>query len=438
MMNPDMTQETTTTQRNPEVPSFSVIVAAYNTGERILPTIRSVLAQTHRPFEILVIGDGCSDATGEILKTTFGDAVQWQNLDRNYASQSYPNNAGIERSRGSHIAYLGHDDVWSPRHLEKLASIIQDADPDFAVSGTVYHTPPGSMYYQFSGIFDDASTAKREFFPPSSLAHRRDVVDRIGPWRDPRDINAPVDCEFLLRAAANGCSFVSTKVVTVHKFAAGHRYLSYRFPSTHEQPLMLERLLRPGGEAEVLQEIEADFAAGAEAPPILYPDFSRYALGQLYREARLTKGLDRAPLIDVEQTLRIAPISSPAALDWYPPEVHPVYGKFRWSGPNPNPIYWLPVRIDGAFYLRIHVIAFADAGLIRTLSIELDDVATPPTVEPVDDGTYVLTARPPPRGPVTDGLKLCFRMPYSTRPRDDPFQRRIGIALGTIRVVKQP
>ncbi len=87
-------------------------------------------------------------------------------------------------------------------------------------------------------------------------------------------------------------------------------------------------------------------------------------------------------------------MSSHAALDWYPVEVHPVYGKYRWSGPNPNPIYWLPVRIDSAFYLRIHVIAFADAGLIRTLGIEFNDVPAALTVDPVDDGTYVLTVRP--------------------------------------------
>ncbi len=429
-------QEPDTAHRDPAAPFFSVVVAAYNTGRRILPTIHSVLAQTYRNFEILVVGDGCSDATGDILATNFGDAVHWENLDRNHGSQSYPNNTGIERARGTHIAYLGHDDVWSPQHLERLAAVIVAADPDFAVSGAIYHAPPGSKYYQFTGIFDDPAVAAYEFFPPSSFAHRRDVTDKIGPWRDAADLRAPVDCEFLLRAVASRCTFVSTKATTVHKFAAGHRYLSYRFPSAQEQERMLERLLRPGGEGEVLQEIEADVAAGADTPPIRYPDFSRYSPGQFYRDARQAKGLDQPPLIDVVETLRIAPMSSHAALDWYPVEVHPVYGKYRWSGPNPNPIYWLPVRIDSAFYLRIHVIAFADAGLIRTLGIEFNDVPAALTVDPVDDGTYVLTVRPRSNDPVTDGLKLRFRMPYSTRPHDDPFQRRIGIALGTIRIVK--
>ena len=293
--------------RKPDLPFFSVVVAAYNSGERILPTIRSVLAQAYRQFEVLVIGDGCSDATGAILAANFGEAVVWANLPRNHGCQSYPNNAGIGLSRGTHVAYLGHDDIWSPHHLEKLAAIIQAADPDFAVSGAVYHTPPGSKYYQFTGIFDDPSTAKREFFPPSSLAHRREVVQRIGPWRDPHEVNAPVDCEFLLRAAAYGCRFVSTKVITVHKFAAGHRYLWYRFPSAHEQQRMLDRLLRAGGEAEVLREIEAELADGAQAPPIRYFDFGKLAPGQLYREARQSKGLDRPPLLDVDRRIEDRP-----------------------------------------------------------------------------------------------------------------------------------
>jgi glycosyltransferase involved in cell wall biosynthesis len=160
-------------------PFFSVIVAAYNPGERILSTIRSALAQSYREFELLAIGDGCSDATGEILSANFGDAVRWENLDRNHGSQSYPNNVGIERSRGTHIAYLGHDDIWAPPHLERLAALIRAADPDFAVSGAVYHTPPGSKYYQFTGVFEDPSIARRA----SSIArHVRAMVSTRRRW----------------------------------------------------------------------------------------------------------------------------------------------------------------------------------------------------------------------------------------------------------------
>jgi Glycosyl transferase family 2 len=421
-----------------DLPFFSVVVAAWNPGERILPTIRSALAQTYRRFEIMVVGDGCSDATGEILAANFGEAVRWLNLDRNHGSQSYPNNAGNRLARGTHVAYLGHDDIWSPRHLEQLAAVIRTSDPDFAVSGAVYHTPPGSKLYQFTGIWDDPSTVHREFSPPSSLTHRRAIIQRIGPWRDPREVSAPVDCEFLLRAIANGCSFASTRVITVHKFAAGHRYLWYRFPTSDEQQRMLDRLLRPDGDREVLAEIEADLAGGAYAAPLGNANFSQFAPGQIYRQHREKKGLDRPPLIDVEGTVSIAPTASPAALDWHPPETHPVQGAYRWSGPNPNPLLLLPVRIDGGFYLRLHVIAFADAGLVDTLTLEINDAPAKLCVVAQDDSSFMLTARPGFRGAVTDGLKLSFRMPYSVPVADDSLHRRIGIALANVEVVREP
>ncbi len=93
-----MTQGNDPSRRAPSAPFFSVVIAAYNTGGRILPTIHSILAQTYRDFEIWVIGDGCSDATGEVLATNFADLVHWENLDRNHGSQSHPNNTGIARS----------------------------------------------------------------------------------------------------------------------------------------------------------------------------------------------------------------------------------------------------------------------------------------------------------------------------------------------------
>src|SRR6185369_6617224 len=103
------------------VPRFSVVIAAYNSAAWIVTTVRSALRQTLRAEEIIVVGDGCTDATGDILATHFPDEVRWTNLARNSGGQSTPNNEGIRLARGTHIAYLGHDDVWSPHHLERLA-----------------------------------------------------------------------------------------------------------------------------------------------------------------------------------------------------------------------------------------------------------------------------------------------------------------------------
>ncbi|MEY2527430.1 MAG: hypothetical protein QOE73_2201, partial [Verrucomicrobiota bacterium] len=180
-------------------PFFSVVIPTYNSAALIVHSVRAALAQTFRDFEIIVVGDGCTDNTGDILAREFGEEIRWKNLERNSGSQSTPNNEGIRLARGSHIAYLGHDDIWSRHHLELLAQVARETDSDFTVSGAVYYGPPGSMFYQFTGIFDDPETARREFFPPSSFAHKRDLTDRIGGWREPDELRAPVDCEILRR-----------------------------------------------------------------------------------------------------------------------------------------------------------------------------------------------------------------------------------------------
>ena len=97
-------------------------------------------------------------------------------LSEHSGLQSAPNNAGIVSARGTHIAYLGHDDIWSPRHLEMLAAVLNDDRTDFGVTGCIFHGPPGSMYYQYTGLFDDSAAAAHEFFPLSSIAHRRDLI----------------------------------------------------------------------------------------------------------------------------------------------------------------------------------------------------------------------------------------------------------------------
>ena len=94
----------------PDDAAFSVVIATFNRGRLILPTIESVLRQTRPAHEIIVVGDGCTDDTGEILAATFGDRVRWTNLERNLGSQAYANNEGIRLATGTHIAYLGHDD----------------------------------------------------------------------------------------------------------------------------------------------------------------------------------------------------------------------------------------------------------------------------------------------------------------------------------------
>src|SRR6185436_18016378 len=98
-------------------PFFSIVLATYNRGAFIAPTIESVLGQTFGSFELIVVGDACDDNTGDVVRGFGSERVTWRNLAVNCGSQSAPNNEGLRHARGEWIAYIGHDDIWAPDHL---------------------------------------------------------------------------------------------------------------------------------------------------------------------------------------------------------------------------------------------------------------------------------------------------------------------------------
>jgi glycosyltransferase involved in cell wall biosynthesis len=411
-------------------PSFSVVLATYNRGEHIRPTIESVLRQAWRDFELIVVGDGCDDATEGVVRS-FADArVSWYGLTDNSGSQSAPNNAGIACARGDWVGYIGHDDVWAPDHLQRLRGTIDtDSALDFAVSGCIFYGPEGSGFHHVTGMFDarDAEeTALQHFFPPSSLAHRRNVTDRIGPWRDPQTLQAPVDADFLLRAAAAGLRFGSTGQVTVHKFAAGHRYLSYLRPSSAEQSAMLRSLERSDG-GWVARLVE-DAKRTGQFMQRLHQDFSKFENGELARRNRLNKGLQRTPLRPLLSRTVIAPADDPRALDWYRMERDRNY---RWSGPNPRPKIMIPYTGGGA-NIAIEVVAMLPETDLGAVAVFVEDREVDCAVEAGAGGGW-LRFRAPLKP--SDCTVLELHTPAMARPAEllgRRNNRKVGIAVGDI------
>jgi glycosyltransferase involved in cell wall biosynthesis len=98
-------------------PIVSVVIATYNWSSVLRFAIASVLAQSFRDFELLVVGDCCSDDSETVVRSFNDNRVSWHNLEENYGNQFGPNNQGLALACGRYIAYLGHDDLWHPDHL---------------------------------------------------------------------------------------------------------------------------------------------------------------------------------------------------------------------------------------------------------------------------------------------------------------------------------
>lgn len=346
-------------------PLFSVVMATYGRGRHIEPSIRSVLAQELDDFELLVVGDHCTDETPDVVRTIDDARLRWLNLAERAGSQSGPNNAGLAAARGRMIAYLGHDDVWEPFHLQSLADILTSRpEVDFAVGGAIFHLPNGIPGSWVTGLFTEDADKHIHFFPPSSFAHRRSVCDTIGCWRLPMQITAPVDAEFLLRAARAGMAFASTGLISVHKFAAGHRYLSYLDQESDEQHAMLASLRSPD-HAETVRRIVDDARRAGSFMIVHHPDYDRYPPGELANQSLTRKGLMKAEVRPLKLAAVLQQSASDCALDW---ENTPRDG-IRWTLANPRPRLLLPFTHRGCADLRM-VVAHADRTALNRLSLQ--------------------------------------------------------------------
>ena len=115
-------------------PLVTVVIATYNRAETLKYAKESVLWQRYKNFELWVIGDCCTDHTEKVVQS-FNDArVNFYNLPQNSGYQSKPNNEGIKRSKGQFIAYLNHDDIWLPNHLQDTVAHLQATNADIVFS----------------------------------------------------------------------------------------------------------------------------------------------------------------------------------------------------------------------------------------------------------------------------------------------------------------
>lgn len=105
----------------------SVIIACYNAQPFIAHAIRSALAQTHRPCEIIVIDDGSTDgSTAEVRPFAADGSTGVQLVRQDNAGESAARNRGIDRARGEFVAFLDADDVWVPEKLARQLALFQE------------------------------------------------------------------------------------------------------------------------------------------------------------------------------------------------------------------------------------------------------------------------------------------------------------------------
>ncbi len=123
------------------MPHVSVVIPAFNAAWCICRAVDSVLAQTWRDYELLVVDDGSTDDTAARL-ASYAGALRL--ISKANGGLSSARNAGIAQAKGEYIAFLDADDWWMPEKLERQVALL-DSRPEivFCSTTTVVQTPEG-------------------------------------------------------------------------------------------------------------------------------------------------------------------------------------------------------------------------------------------------------------------------------------------------------
>ncbi len=134
------------------MPTISVIIPAYNAERTILETITSVQQQTFSDLELLVINDGSTDQTLELLNSV--NEPRMKILDYPNGGVSVARNRGITHARGEFIAFLDADDLWIADKLElQLAALQQHPEAGVVYSWNYCMDEKGEIFYADNPIF---------------------------------------------------------------------------------------------------------------------------------------------------------------------------------------------------------------------------------------------------------------------------------------------
>ena len=182
----------------------SVIIPAYNSAQFIAATIQSALAQTYADFEIIVVDDGSTDATLEVLNS-FGQQIKV--FSKPNGGPASARNLAIRNASGKYVAFLDADDLWMPEKLaEQVAFLESNPEVGMTFSEALMFAEVGGEKQirgkiGFTGETSFCHLLLGDHIPNSTVMMRRECVDEIGWLNESRALVAVEDYEYWLRLA---------------------------------------------------------------------------------------------------------------------------------------------------------------------------------------------------------------------------------------------
>jgi glycosyltransferase involved in cell wall biosynthesis len=181
---------------------FSVVIPTFNRSHLLQATLESVFAQTFSDYEVIVVDDGSTDDTQEMMKS-YGERVQFFRQEN--AGPGAARNLGISRAGGEYVAFLDSDDLWFPWTLSVFAELIDENTAPSILAARVFEfrqerelaalREESLKADRFTDYF--ASASKHYFVGATMTVSRREQLLQTGGFTEKR-INAE-DHDLIIR-----------------------------------------------------------------------------------------------------------------------------------------------------------------------------------------------------------------------------------------------
>lgn len=163
------------------LPTFSVVICTHNRAALLPRAVGSVLDQTYRDFELVVVDDGSTDSTAHVV-STFDDA-RVRYVHRENGGLSAARNTGVEHAGGRYVVFLDDDDFAFSHWLERFASAVESA-PAVVSCGEVVTDDDGEVLRTtLPGELGPGFAGYEGWFLPGTFVVRRDAYEAAGGFR---------------------------------------------------------------------------------------------------------------------------------------------------------------------------------------------------------------------------------------------------------------
>ena len=188
-----------------DTPLISVLMAAYNAQDYLDASIKSILSQSFTDFEFIIINDGSTDKTSEILKTYIKQDSRIRILSQKNTGLTVALNKGLKIAKGKYIARQDTDDISYPHRLQKQFNLMETELNIVLCGGNCDNLYPGGLQTVW-GWQTDQEIRKSVFFK-TPFAHstafmRADIAKQLGGYDE--SFKTSQDMEFWMRFAKIG------------------------------------------------------------------------------------------------------------------------------------------------------------------------------------------------------------------------------------------